>query len=267
MKLCPSCGVEKDVSEFGKNKSRKDGLSFYCTLCSRAKANAFAKTPEQDAKRRQYREAHREETRARNQRLWRTRRDVYEPARQKWAADNREKMLLYYTDRGAAHRAFVDELKRGQPCLDCEHLFAPYIMEFDHVRGVKRHNIGQMGNHTREQVLREIAKCELVCCACHRIRSHARRLVSGTAKLIEFRSWLNEIKSKPCLDCCQSFPPEAMDFDHVRGTKTAGITQMWSWGREKFIAEIAKCELVCANCHRDRTVRKLRGSETEDQAA
>lgn len=61
-----------------------------------------------------------------------------------------------------------------------------------------------------------------------------------------------------CRDCHRGFPPEAMDFDHVRGTKVAGITQMWSWGRARVLAEIAKCELICANCHRERTVFRMR---------
>jgi len=35
------------------------------------------------------------------------------------------------------------------------------------------------------------------------------------------------------------------------------ITDMWSWGREKVLAEIAKCE-ICANCHRERSVLSMR---------
>jgi hypothetical protein len=33
---------------------------------------------------------------------------------------------------------------------------------------------------------------------------------------------------------------------------------MWSWSREKVVAEIAKCELICANCPRERTVFRMR---------
>jgi hypothetical protein len=258
MKTCPSCGVEKDASEFGKNKRRKDGLAFYCRDCSRRTAREFARTPAQQKKRRAYAEANKEYFASLAKDRWRTKRDAYEPARQKWAEDNRDKMLTYYADKGAAHRAFVDEIKHGKPCLDCHRIFAPYVMEFDHVRGKKRHSIGKMANHSRERVLEEIAKCELVCCVCHRIRSHARRAQPQTPKLIAFRDWLNGIKDKPCLDCHRKFAPEAMDFDHVRGVKISGITQMWSWGRGKVLAEIAKCEIVCANCHRERSVLSMR---------
>jgi len=49
-----------------------------------------------------------------------------------------------------------------------------------------------------------------------------------------------------------------MDFDHVRGAKVSGIAQMAFWGRDKVEAEMEKCDLVCANCHRERTVDTLR---------
>jgi hypothetical protein len=46
-----------------------------------------------------------------------------------------------------------------------------------------------------------------------------------------------------------------MDFDHVRGEKV-GILSRLSGGRmawSKVLNEIAKCEVVCSNCHRIRT--------------
>jgi hypothetical protein len=32
-KVCYCCGVEKPLSEFGKNKNRKDGLHYVCKIC------------------------------------------------------------------------------------------------------------------------------------------------------------------------------------------------------------------------------------------
>lgn len=62
-------------------------------------------------------------------------------------------------------------------------------------------------------------------------------------------------KSKPCSDCGKSFHPVAMDFDHVLGEKRYEVASMISAGcsLEALKAEIAKCELVCACCHRIRT--------------
>lgn len=62
------------------------------------------------------------------------------------------------------------------------------------------------------------------------------------------------------MDCGQKFPPCAMDFDHRAGeTKIADIARLINntvpW--EKIEAEMAKCDLVCANCHRIRTSKRL----------
>lgn len=45
-----------------------------------------------------------------------------------------------------------------------------------------------------------------------------------------------------------------MDFDHVRGKKVKSLSNLAISGTEaQVLAEIAKCDLVCANCHRHRT--------------
>lgn len=68
--------------------------------------------------------------------------------------------------------------------------------------------------------------------------------------------FLAAIKVAPCLDCGGNFPPEAMDFDHVMGTKIRTISNMHNFSRERVLQEIEKCELVCANCHRVRTKKR-----------
>jgi len=65
------------------------------------------------------------------------------------------------------------------------------------------------------------------------------------------------LKAKsPCSDCKQFYPPVVMDFDHLpQFKKTKGIAHLIrnTHSMESIIKEIAKCELVCANCHRIRT--------------
>ena len=62
-------------------------------------------------------------------------------------------------------------------------------------------------------------------------------------------------KGVPCVDCGGKYPPYVMDFDHVRGIKVQGISEMIQkhCTLVDLHAEIAKCEVVCANCHRERT--------------
>lgn len=68
----------------------------------------------------------------------------------------------------------------------------------------------------------------------------------------------NQLKEGPCADCGQSFPPYVMEWDHVNGEKVESVAQLVSRGKfKKAKQEIAKCELVCANCHRIRTFARI----------
>lgn len=88
-------------------------------------------------------------------------------------------------------------------------------------------------------------------------RNPQRQRSNVAARLAEARSVVDSLKSNPCTDCGLSFPPVCMDFDHL-GEKFEGIARMVRRGfaLNKILAEIAKCELVCANCHRLRTATR-----------
>lgn len=68
-------------------------------------------------------------------------------------------------------------------------------------------------------------------------------------------------KDKPCADCNIAFPYFVMDFDHVRDEKRFDISAAHKLGVTfaDLLDEIEKCDVVCANCHRVRTQRKLKG--------
>ena len=73
------------------------------------------------------------------------------------------------------------------------------------------------------------------------------------------KEWVDELKSKPCVDCGNEFETFVMDFDHRDPTtKSYVISFMVSkrMPREAILEEIAKCDLICANCHRKRTFQK-----------
>lgn len=63
---------------------------------------------------------------------------------------------------------------KNVPCADCGESYPSYVMDFDHVRGVKTFNIAWgVRNATTAALLAEIAKCDVVCSNCHRIRTHS----------------------------------------------------------------------------------------------
>lgn len=59
------------------------------------------------------------------------------------------------------------------------------------------------------------------------------------------------LRTHPCVDCGNS-DIRVLDFDHVRGIKLKGIAQMVSdrMSLKLIEAEILKCDIRCANCHR-----------------
>jgi hypothetical protein len=77
------------------------------------------------------------------------------------------------------------------------------------------------------------------------------------------QEWLNSLKEgRPCMDCGGVFPPWCMDFDHREGEVKLykGVSDLMAnrlCGKQRILAEIAKCDLVCANCHRTRTHFRL----------
>ena len=81
-----------------------------------------------------------------------------------------------------------------------------------------------------------------------------------TVYLIEF------FKSHPCVDCGE-LDPVVLEFDHVSDDKDFNVSAgLHDRGWASFLAEIEKCEVVCANCHRRRTSRRrgaLRAMLTE----
>jgi hypothetical protein len=86
----------------------------------------------------------------------------------------------------------------------------------------------------------------------------ARDARRGQERTRENVQYVTELKMKfGCVDCGYKGHPAALDFDHLPGhTKRRGISRMVQAHRNTLLAEIAKCEVVCANCHRIRTWRR-----------
>ena len=85
----------------------------------------------------------------------------------------------------------------------------------------------------------------------------ARAKIHNKRMREKYRKLADELKSNPCADCGGSFHPVVMDFDHIGDDKIVNVAKMaQGYGMDAILREIAKCELVCANCHRMRTHRR-----------
>lgn len=83
------------------------------------------------------------------------------------------------------------------------------------------------------------------CRTCNQETSRARRKPR--------QDYADAIKLERGCSVCglRSEHPEVFDFDHGESEKVSSIALMLTRGTwEQFTAEIEKCEVVCANCHR-----------------
>lgn len=73
------------------------------------------------------------------------------------------------------------------------------------------------------------------------------------------RRFLQAVKSFPCLDCGVTYPYYVMQFDHRpdegKSITPAQLVNCGSW--KKTVDEIMKCDVVCSNCHAERTHSRL----------
>jgi L-lysine 2,3-aminomutase len=116
----------------------------------------------------------------------------------------------------------------------------------------------------------ELDKCVPRCARCHRRDTWAKRPSSwrGAAQLppswrrrLELQDFNDRLKvALGCADCGWSGWARGLDWDHVRGNKSNSIATLINdrWPVEVLILETAKCDVVCANCHRLRTCERRR---------
>ena len=94
-------------------------------------------------------------------------------------------------------------------------------------------------------------------------KAHQNKLIQQRNRRVRRENQLRlleYLQQHPCVDCGET-DPLVLDFDHVRD-KVAAVTRIaWTSTWTKVRAEIEKCEVRCANCHRrvtasrDRTFR------------
>ena len=104
------------------------------------------------------------------------------------------------------------------------------------------------------------------CKACRRTydrdyhrRTRPIRLAQKRLQHRRISEWYRELKSStPCADCGRTFHHAAMSWDHLPGhVKVDDVSSLVSrHNRSLILAEIAKCELVCANCHAVRSYER-----------
>lgn len=92
-----------------------------------------------------------------------------------------DKNVQLYIDKNTRRKRelaeFVISLKQ-KPCMDCGIKYPHYVMDFDHRdKTQKLTSVSLMitvHRYSKDKILNEIIKCDLICSNCHRIRTHNR---------------------------------------------------------------------------------------------
>lgn len=179
---------------------------------------------------------------------------IIEQAR--WREQHRGLAHQYAESRKLRGRHAIDSIKRNGACADCGITGLPECcMEFDHIRQ-KKLSISNAINdgYSIDTIKKEIAECQLVCIRCHRLRTKKRlgEQHYRQEKREKRRQYIDQLKSESaCSVCGGRFESCQMDFHHLDPSeKVANIAQMISYKDERMLAEISKCVIMCALCHR-----------------
>ena len=130
-KLCKNCSIEKSKNDFGKNKSKSDGLQTYCKECAKLYAKGY------------YKQANIKENHIK----------TVKKRRDELVKENKKLILEYL---------------KTHFCIDCGEN-DPIVLEFDHLSN-KRMNVSRLvlSGYPKQSILDEIDKCVVRCANCHR---------------------------------------------------------------------------------------------------
>ena len=76
----------------------------------------------------------------------------------------------------------------------------------------------------------------------------------------EIREMVINAKDIPCMDCGKEYPYYVMDLDHRPGVDKKfplSIAASKCRALKTVQEEIDKCDVVCSNCHRERTFSRM----------
>lgn len=136
----------------------------------------------------------------------------------------------------------------------------PAALSFHHRDPAKKSGyISAFCNKSFQRLKEEIDKCDIKCFNCHhkehyhydpfdnlssvKIDPKKRQIIKNRKIIVLYK------KSNPCEICGES-DYRVLSFHHVNPSeKEKEVSRMVKKGTKKLLAEIAKCQVLCANCH------------------
>lgn len=186
-------------------------------------------------------------------------------AQQKHYLNNKNKFKERLKVRRIERCQWFNEYKEKQnfQCIDCNESH-PSCICFHHRNPDEK--LATIANlvcqpASQEIILAEIDKCDVLCHNCH-VKHHWQietRIFKEATNLLQKRRidssvWFFEYKKQhnfKCLNCNEN-NPICLCFHHREpNEKICDVSHMvtFAYSKKKILAEIAKCDVLCQNCH------------------
>lgn len=153
--------------------------------------------------------------------------------------------------RRARKRELVEAF--GGRCVECGYFACLEALQFHHRDAAsKRFSLATFSG-SYEQMRVEAEKCDLLCANCHRLR-HTPADIALTATVAlrrKKKAMAMERFEGVCFACRERYPSTVFEFHHRDSRDkefeigTAGMGRTWA----AILGELAKCVMLCANCH------------------
>ena len=146
----------------------------------------------------------------------------------------------------------------GARCANCGYAGAAAALDFHHRDArTKEFSISKFSG-SWEQLVAESKKCDMLCANCHRL-CHAVEGANAEGSAVTDQRRRTKVRAVACMGgscfalrsrgAASDFrlPPSRSGREGVRESGRDGVPRRW----EFVIAELAKCVMLCANCHRE----------------
>ena len=229
-KTCEACGRPFPVKAVIDGKMRSLYRRRFCLECSPFGTHNTSKLPIGMISREELAEARR---RKRNAKTYR------------WQKKRRQRRKKELVDAA------------GGRCAACGYAGSVAALEFHHRDpSTKVFEMGAFSGGSLSRLQEEVGKCDLLCANCHRQR-HAAMENANTADPVVIHRRKRKLKAitymgSTCHGCGRDGAPSLFEFHHWNAAEkefgvSDGIPRRW----ERTVAELAKCVMLCANCHRE----------------
>lgn len=166
------------------------------------------------------------------------------------------KTYRYQKRRRRELKAVVIQLLGGK-CAECGYNKCAVALDPHHLDPTTKEFTLSAYGGSMSRLRTEIAKCVLLCANCHRLRHAADDVNAKGGPVVEFRRRLKAravaYMGHACAGCGRTGHQAIFEFHHRDpatkefGITSDGIPRRW----QKIVAELAKCVMLCANCHRE----------------